>query len=441
MPSVDQAVLASWSFPPVVTTLNLFTALLYIRGWTALRSAMPERFTPWRLASFLGGLATLQIALASPIDAFDPFFVADHMFQHMLLMMVIPPLLLLGDPAIPLLRGLPLWAAQYAIGPIVSWPPLVRLGRLLTHPMLAWLLLAGAMLVWHVPVAYELALRTSGWHETEHATFLVASLLFWWPVCQPWPSRAQWPAWRLPVYLLLADFVNSALSAFLVFSGRVLYPSYATMPRLAGISAENDQVFAGVLMWAIGSIAFLIPAVAITVKLLSPHPPASSDERKSPAASEFGFRRAAVPAFVLLLPLAAIAYAWIAPDKVDIDEAVVRAQDVSGPFNVSVFAAPDPLPVGPCDISVLVQNRDSGGTILDAVVDISVESVGGHAGAGSVRATREQSANKLLEAATVDFPGSGAWQLRVTIHRGPDEGAVVSRVEVASASPNAREGS
>jgi hypothetical protein len=148
-----------------------------------------------------------------------------------------------------------------------------------------------------------------------------------------------------------------------------------------------------------------------------------------------------VPAFVLLLPLAAIAYAWIAPDKVDIDEAVVRAQDVSGPFNVSVFAAPDPLPVGPCDISVLVQDRDSGGTILDAVVDVSVESVGGHAGAGSVRATREQSANKLLEAATVDFPGSGAWQLRVTIHRGLDEGAVVSRFEVASASPNAREGS
>ena len=57
MPSVVQAVLASWSFPPVVTALNLLTALLYIRGWIELRAAMPDRFTPWRLACFLGGIA------------------------------------------------------------------------------------------------------------------------------------------------------------------------------------------------------------------------------------------------------------------------------------------------------------------------------------------------------------------------------------------------
>src|SRR5713101_1626115 len=105
MSSAAQAVLASWSFPPFLTALNVLTALLYIRGWIPLHEAMPSRFTPWRLACFLSGVAILQIALASPIDTFDHFLLASHMLQHMLLVMVIPPLLLLGDPAIPLLKG------------------------------------------------------------------------------------------------------------------------------------------------------------------------------------------------------------------------------------------------------------------------------------------------------------------------------------------------
>src|SRR5208282_6140295 len=128
MSAAAQAVLASWSFPPWATALNLLTALLYIRGWIELRPVMPGRFTALRLASFLGGLATLEIALASPIDAFDPFFLTDHMLQHMLLMMIVPPLALLGDPPIPLLRGLPRWIRRNVLGRFLGWPAIVRLG-------------------------------------------------------------------------------------------------------------------------------------------------------------------------------------------------------------------------------------------------------------------------------------------------------------------------
>ncbi len=419
MSPAAQAVLASWSFPPYVTAINLLTVLMYFRGWQTLRVAMPERFTAWRLISFAGGGAALEIALASPIDTFDPFLLSTHMLQHMILMMLVPPLILLGDPAIPLLHGMPLWFSRDVLGPILSWSPLQRLGRRLTHPATAWLLMALAMLGWHIPAAYEFALRSSGWHEIEHACFLVTSLLFWWPVVQPWPSRPQWPRWTMPLYLLLADFVNSALSAFLAFSDHALYPWYAAVPRLGGIPAQNDQVAAGVSMWVIGSFAFLIPAVVITAKLLSPSPPERELERK-PVPPETRFSRYVLPVLMLSLPLAALAYGWLAPDTIDTDGAVVRIQEFSGPFHVSVFTAPGLLPMGAADVSVLVQDRYSGETMLDATVDLTVRQADGSSGSERIRATHSRSTNKLLDAATVNLPSPGSWELCVSVQRGGD---------------------
>src|SRR3974377_1273997 len=146
MSPIAQAVFASWSFPTMATALGLLTALLYVRGLLALGAAVPTRFTVGRLSSFLAGLAILEIALASPIDTFDPFFLADHMLQHMLLMMVVPPLILLGDPEIPLLRGLPRSASQRVLGPLLGWKPIRRMGHGLAHPALCWLVMALAMI-------------------------------------------------------------------------------------------------------------------------------------------------------------------------------------------------------------------------------------------------------------------------------------------------------
>ncbi len=430
MQSVVQAALASWSFPPVVTALNLLTALLYIRGWIELRRVMPGRFTPGRLACFLSGIAALQIALASPIDTFDPFLLTDHMLQHMFLMVIVPPLVLLGNPLIPLLRGLPRWVARNVLGPFLSWPALARLGALLIDPPVALLLLSLAMVGWHIPAAYELALRSPGWHEVEHACFLVASLLFWWPVIQPWPGRPHWPPWSVPVYLLLGDFVNSVVSAFLVFSGRVLYPWYLTVPRLGGFSAQNDQVAAGGVMWVIGSFAFLIPAAIITVKLLSPQPPAA-EHRRMHAPANSRLRRSVLPALMLALPLAAIAYTWLAPDTVDLDGDVVRLQGASGSFQVTVFGEPGSLAAGATDFAVLVQDRNSGAVVLDADVDLAVQSAGG--APTVVRATHRQSTNKLLEAATVDLPAAGPSDLRISVRRGSGAGAVATTLVTSPA--------
>lgn len=426
--SATQAVLASWSFPPWITALNLFAALIYLRGWLVLHTRLPGQFTVARLCTFLSGLATLQIALASPIDAFDPFLLANHMIQHMLLMMIVPPLVLLGDPVIPMLHGLPRWAVRYIFGPILRAKPAVLLGRGVTHPLAALALVSLATIGWHLSGPYELALHSTAWHEAEHASFLIAALVFWWPVIQPWPSRARWNSWLLVIYLLLADFVNSVVSAFLVFSDRIYYPSYTLMPRLTGITPQNDQAAAGMIMWVIGGFAYLIPAAAITIRLLSPLPP-RAERAASPPGERSGSRWLLALAF--LLPAAAIFYGALAPETIDIDEDIVRTQADAGPFHISVFTSREADAGKKMDVAVLVQDEKSGSVIVNSDVEVAV---GAKAAADSalefVPAGHERAQNKILSAATLELPQSGETALRVSVRRGANKVMLVCDLPV-----------
>lgn len=431
--SAQQAILASWSFPPWVTALDLLSALLYLRGWLVLRRVIPSRFPAWRMLSFLGGIAALQIALASPIDALDSFSLADHMSQHMMLMMIVPPLVLLGNPMLPLFRGLPRSFARKVLAPVLRWPPVLGFFRRITHPAFCWIVFSIAMVGWHLPGPYDLALRSDAWHEVEHATFLFTSILFWWPVVQPWPSRTHWPRWTIPVYLILADFVNTAVSAFLVLSGRVLYAPYLTFPRLGTLSAASDQVLAGVVMWFVGGFAFVIPAIFLVAKLLSPQRGDRVLARRAPRKPESRFRRVLLPALTLILPLAALAYGYLARSGIDTDGNVVRIQENSGPFRIAVLTEPDPLPAGPCDVSVLVQNRDTGAPILDATVTLSIGSPNAaNDPPKAIPATIETSSLKLLESGTIDLPREGAWNLRVSVGSGAGAGEVRVRLNAAA---------
>lgn len=263
-----EAILRSWRLDPWVIVPLVLTALFYLRGWWQLRRRAPRRFGPWQLAAFLGGLTAIFLALASPIEPFATLLLQVHMIQHLLLMMVAPPLFWLGAPALPLLRGLPLAVRRTWVGPVLRLEG-VRLGfRFLTRPVTAWLLFVAATWFWHIPRFYDLALTADRWHYLEHACFLITALLFWWPVVRPYPARPPWSPWLLVPYLLLADVQNTALAALLAFSPRLLYPHYATVPRLGGLSALDDQATAGVIMWVPGSIAFLVPLGWIGCRLL-----------------------------------------------------------------------------------------------------------------------------------------------------------------------------
>ncbi len=246
----------------------ILTAATYLRGYLLLSHRDPSRWHPGRLTAFLGGLAAIFLALGSPIESFSGLLLQVHMAQHVLLMMVAPPLLWLGQPLFPMLLGLPRPIRVYWASPLLRWPTLNRLCALLAHPVAAWLVFVGTTWLWHIPPIYDLALRSPGWHYLQHGCFLGSALLFWYPVVRPYPARPRWSLWLLPAYLILADIQNTALSALFCFSPLPLYPHYSAMPRLGGLSVLTDQAAAGVIMWIPGTLAYLLPLFGIGFQLL-----------------------------------------------------------------------------------------------------------------------------------------------------------------------------
>jgi len=263
-----QAIFEEWSPPVFLTVMVLLSAIVYTRGWFAIRKTRPAQFSPLRLASFLSGLAVLWLAIGSPMDGFADALLSAHMVEHLLLMSFVPPLLLLGNPQVPMLRGLPRILTVPLLGPLFRLKTLRSLGRFLTRPIVAWLAMNLIFLGWHVPSAYDFALENEHWHDFEHICFLGSSILFWWPLIRPWPTSARYPGWIMLPYLVGADIVNTALSAFLAFCDRPVYTYYLREPNPFGISPVADQEAGAVIMWVLGSLVFLIPAIVITIRLL-----------------------------------------------------------------------------------------------------------------------------------------------------------------------------
>jgi cytochrome c oxidase assembly factor CtaG len=294
-PTLD-ACLRSWSFDPWLAATLLVTGGVYLRGWRVLHQRDARRWHVGRLAAFLGGLVAIYLALASPIEPFAALLLQVHMVQHLLLMMVAPPLLWLGAPLFPLLRGLPRDIRVYWAIPLLSSPPGRRLFTRLTHPLTALPIFIAATWVWHVPPVYNLALNSSGWHYLQHICFLGTALLFWYPVVRPYPSRPRWSAWLLLPCLIIADLSNTVLSAVVTFSSQALYPYYAQVLRLGGVSVMQDQSAAGLIMWVPGSIAFLLPLFGIAIGLLSGQGSKGATRRRGDGATHLSSaRRVALP--------------------------------------------------------------------------------------------------------------------------------------------------
>ncbi|MGB7548082.1 MAG: cytochrome c oxidase assembly protein [Terracidiphilus sp.] len=265
-----QSVLDDWSLPVWLTWATALTALVYLRGWWVLRRTRRAQFSAWRLLSFMAGLAILWGAIGSPFDSFADVLLSAHMVEHLVLMSVVPPLVMLGLPVVPLLRGLPVMLRKPIAGPLLRFKPLRRLVHWLLRPAVAWLAMNFAFLAWHVPSAYDLALENETWHDIEHLCILFTSLLFWWCVIRPWPAARRRHEWSILIYLVGADLMMTALSAFLAFCNRAVYPYYIEHPNPFQIAPLPDQILGAIIMWVVGSFGFLIPAVIITFELLQP---------------------------------------------------------------------------------------------------------------------------------------------------------------------------
>jgi len=232
----------------------IFLALGYVRGWLRLRSTA-QAVVAWRAASFLAGMFLVWVALGSPLAAYEHHLLTVHMIQHLLLMTVAPALILLGEPLV----------AFSFQGPFVQ-----RFARILSRPSLCWTVSALTLVGWHVPALFTLAMHSDVWHSIEQSSFLGAGFLFWWPVVQPLPSVSTGPQWSTLLYLFLATLPCDILSGFLVFSDRVAYPAYFSMPRHFGFSVLEDQQCAAALMWTCVTFVYLVPAAILSTRLLSP---------------------------------------------------------------------------------------------------------------------------------------------------------------------------
>ena len=207
----------------------------------------------WRAASLLLGLFSIWVATASSVAVLDERMLTAHMVQHLLLMTIAPPLIWLGMP------GNVLTSAA------VRWPLLRKFGKVVGNPTLCWLAATAALVGWHAPAAFRLAMQSGEWHTIEQVSFLVAGLLFWWPVFQPSPR------WSILLYLFLATLPCDVLSGFLVFSGRIVYPVYLCIPRHPGLSVLEDQQCAGALMWTVVTVAYVVAGTVFAARLLGPH--------------------------------------------------------------------------------------------------------------------------------------------------------------------------
>ncbi len=256
------------SFSPLITVGLVLLGFVYSLGWLRIRSAFPTLLPFWRLAGFVSGLFSWWIALGSPLAALDQQLLTVHMMKHLLLMTAGAPLILLGAPSLPLRFGLPKYFMGRSVLLSGRTPPLLRC--FLNNSVFSWLAGAAAVIAWHVPTLFNLAMSSHTWHIVEDTSFLSAGLLFWRPIVRHWSSDAKPPQWSMPLYLFLATLPCDILSAFLTFCDRAVYPSYVSAARVFDLSPLQDQECAGALMWVCVTFAYLIPAVVISMQILAP---------------------------------------------------------------------------------------------------------------------------------------------------------------------------
>ena len=240
--------------------LVLGTGLLY---WLGGRRSSGHREDEWlRSAAFYAGLLSIIVALDWPLDDLaDKLFLA-HMTQHLLLLMVAPPLIVLSAPWLRLWRPLPLGFRRTVAKSVArgGWAaPLRALGRLLSRPVPAWIAFNVALVAWHVPALYDLTLRNEGVHYLEHATFLVFAMLFWAQVADSPPFRSRLDDFQRVLYLTAGAVASWLLAVVLALSPTPLYSAYSSIhPRPEGLSALTDQQLAAGIMWGPGSVPFAI---------------------------------------------------------------------------------------------------------------------------------------------------------------------------------------
>lgn len=251
----------SWSLEPDVLLGVALVGGAYVARWRSVRRGRSARAAAeapvWRLCCFLGSLLATLIALVSPVDELADQLFLMHMAQHMLLLDVVPILAILGFTKV-ILRPL-----TRAIG------ELERRAGALASPAFAVVLYVGVIWAWHVPEAYDAALRHPPVHVLEHLTFLLAGSLYWWHLLSPIRARLRLGGLGPIAYMGATKLFAGALGMGLAFAPSALYPYYVHHARVWGLSAHDDQSIAGLIMAVEQSVVMGIALVVLFVRALA----------------------------------------------------------------------------------------------------------------------------------------------------------------------------
>jgi putative membrane protein len=266
--SLREVLLTGWT-PEAATAIPLAIASAWYATGVGrlLQENKPDAISPNRVLAFVTGIGVLLIALQSPVDVLSEDLFSVHMCQHLLLMLVAPPLLVFSDCPIMFLRALPR-GPRKIVARIWIGGRLDRAYRWFMNPITVWIMFCGAFVFWHAPRPYQWALDNEGVHILEHLSFFVTSLAFWTLVL---PSRGRrrrlqhGPA----LLLIVATAVLSGLpGALMIFSPRPLYPAHAAGVAKWGMTLIEDQQIAGLIMWIPAGAAYIIAAVLVFLEWL-----------------------------------------------------------------------------------------------------------------------------------------------------------------------------
>ena len=255
-----------WYLEPTVALLVVGLVVAYF----VLTGPFNRRYPGWEARTittrqrncFLGGCAALLVALGPPLDDWSGYFLLSaHMLQHIILIMLVPPLLLLGIPA---------WGLE----PLTRNPITNRIGYTLTRPLVAWVIGALTMAVWHVPTLYDAALRNEPLHILEHQTYIITGLLAWWPIVGMLPAWPKPPPPLQCLYLFFTTIPGGVVGSVITMANPPIYEQYGIATRMWGLGVQTDQEIAGLMMWVGENTIYLLLITVIFLRW------ANAEERK-----------------------------------------------------------------------------------------------------------------------------------------------------------------
>lgn len=250
-----------WYGEPLIAGPVALSAVLYAVGvarlWRAARVGSGIR--RWEAAAYAGGWSALAVALLSPLHALGEVLFSAHMGQHELLMLVAAPLLVLGRPVIAYLWALPR-AARPSLARITARPVVRRPWQLVTLPLAAWAIHAGALWIWHIPALFEATLDSDAVHALQHVSFLGSALLFWWALLR---RRTAGSYGAAALYVFTTSVHSGLLGALLTMARTVWYPAYTATAPHWGLTALEDQQLGGLIMWVPAGTMYAVAALAL----------------------------------------------------------------------------------------------------------------------------------------------------------------------------------